>query len=100
MTFEDMQAELATQTAKMPWTELQRFFATGQAFAVAPGVDLVDVAARIATDDKAVIETLIAEQQFGPVSDEQALAWVETDARVWAVVVKPWVLVQAVQPSA
>lgn len=63
-------------------------------------MNLVDVAARIATDDKAVIETLIAEQQFGPVSDEQALAWVETDASVWAVVVKPWVLVQAVQPSA
>ncbi|WP_348674507.1 DUF2288 domain-containing protein [uncultured Abyssibacter sp.] len=96
MNLEDMRAELATQTAKMPWSDLQRFFATGQAFAVAAGIDLVDVAARIAIDDKAAVEALITEQHFGPVSDAQALEWIEQDASVWTVVVKPWVLVQAI----
>ncbi|MEI6545293.1 MAG: DUF2288 family protein [Methylococcales bacterium] len=30
------------------------------------------------------------------VSDQQALAWLEVDADVWAVVVKPWILVQTI----
>jgi hypothetical protein len=33
--------------------------------------------------------------QIARVSDEQALAWYEADADVWAVVARPYVLVQA-----
>jgi hypothetical protein len=36
----------------------------------------------------------MATGKFGKVTDEQAAAWIETDALVWAVVVSPWVLVQ------
>jgi len=32
--------------------------------------------------------------KLGKVTDEQATAWVDTDALLWAVVVSPWVLVQ------
>jgi len=32
--------------------------------------------------------------QLGPVTDSQARAWIDSDATLWAVVVKPWVLVQ------
>jgi hypothetical protein len=37
--------------------------------------------------------------QIARVSDAQALAWYESDADVWAVVVRPYVLVQAVEKS-
>ncbi|MEN8819661.1 MAG: DUF2288 domain-containing protein [Abyssibacter sp.] len=94
MTLEEHQAELATQTAKMPWRELQRFFASGQAIAVATDLDLVEVAARVAMDDKPAVETWVERGAMGPVSDDQAIAWFEADALLWTVVVKPWVLVQ------
>jgi hypothetical protein len=32
--------------------------------------------------------------QLALVSDQQASNWFETDKEVWAVVVKPWILVQ------
>jgi hypothetical protein len=32
--------------------------------------------------------------QIALVSDQQALKWLEADVNVWAVVVKPWILVQ------
>ncbi|MEC9406529.1 MAG: DUF2288 domain-containing protein [Pseudomonadota bacterium] len=94
MTLEEHQAELATQTAKMPWRELQRFFASGQAIAVATDLDLVEVAARVAMDDKSAVEAWVERGAMGPVSDDQAIAWFEADALLWTVVVKPWVLVQ------
>ena len=34
----------------------------------------------------------------GPVSDLQAQDWYQQDSEVWAVVVKPWILVQ-IPPS-
>jgi hypothetical protein len=34
------------------------------------------------------------------VTDEQAFVWNETDASLWTVVVKPWILVQEQQASA
>ena len=33
---------------------------------------------------------------MGKVADQQAAAWLATDAEVWAVVVSPWVLVQEI----
>lgn len=89
-------AELAAQTAKIPWRELQRFFAAGQTIAVAADVDLVATARRVMDDDADTLRALIDSGRVAAVSDEQARAWIADDASVWAVVVKPWVLVQAV----
>jgi hypothetical protein len=36
----------------------------------------------------------MAENRLGKVSDVQASAWLEADATLWAVVVRPWILVQ------
>ena len=36
----------------------------------------------------------IKQNKVAPVSDQQALKWYEDDTIVWAVVVKPWILVQ------
>lgn len=87
-------AKLNLETSRIAWKELLRFFAGGTVIAVAPGLDLVEVAYQIARDNKAQIEQWMAERNVAPVSDEQARVWLEADAVLWATVVKPWVLVQ------
>lgn len=89
-------AKLTAETAKIPWRELQRFFAQGRAIQVAPSLDLIDIAARIADDDAEQVEAWMNAGKVEPVSDHQARQWIDADALVWAVVVRPWVLVQPV----
>jgi len=91
---ESLQAKLERETAKIAWCELQRFFAQGRAIRVAAGMDLIEVALAIGRDDAAQVERWMAAGQIERVSDAQATRWIEADARVWAVVVRPWVLVQ------
>lgn len=86
--------ELNAETAKIPWQELQRFFANGSTIYVSPELDLIDVAIEICHDNKEQIEQWMADESVGHVSDDQAVAWLEADATLWSVVVKPWVLVQ------
>ena len=87
---------LNSETAKIGWQELQRFFAQGYAVAVSPQLDLVEVAYQVSLDNKAQVETWMEAGQFGPVSDAQALEWLDANALMWSVVVRPWVLVQPV----
>ena len=82
------------ETSQIPWKVLQRFFAAGMVVYVAEELDLVDVAYQFSKDNKSQVEQWLQSQQVAMVSDEQALAWWDEDAVVWAVVVKPWLLVQ------
>jgi hypothetical protein len=84
------------ETSKIPWHELQRFFAAGLAIAVSTDLDLVEVAWQFAEDNKPQVESWLNNRQVALVSDEQAKDWLTNDSNVWAVVVKPWILVQAV----
>jgi len=86
--------EINLETSLIPWHELQRFFASGLAISVNSSIDLVDVAYQFSLDNKAQVEQWIAEEKVVPVSDQQALQWFEEKTSVWAVVIKPWVLVQ------
>ena len=89
-----LHAKLNLETAPIAWTELQRFFATGVVFRVDNTIDMVEVAVHISNDDRAKVEQLLGSGQLARVSDEFALKWFETDATLWSVVVKPWILVQ------
>jgi hypothetical protein len=89
-----LRAKINGETSRMPWKELLRFFASGAVIVVSDDLDLVEVAARIANDDKDAVAQWMAENRLGKVSDAQAGAWLEADASLWAVVVKPWILVQ------
>lgn len=89
-----LRARINGETSRMQWTELQRFFAAGTVIAVSDDLDLVDVAVRIANDDKDMVAQWMAENRIGRVSDAQASAWLEADMALWTVVVKPWILVQ------
>lgn len=93
---EELRIRITAETAKIPWMELQRFFAQGVVVSVKPGLDLVDVAFEITQDNERQVKRWLSAGELQPVSDEQARAWLEGNALVWAVVVKPWVLVQPV----
>lgn len=82
------------ETSQIAWKELQRFFAGGSAVFVAPELDLVDVAYQFSIDNKDQVRSWMQNNQVALVSDQQAIDWLEADAEVWAVVVKPWILVQ------
>jgi len=82
------------ETSRIAWKELQRFFANGSAIFVSGALDLVEVAVQISKDNKAQVAQWMDTGQIARVSDEQALGWYESDANVWAVVVRPYVLVQ------
>ena len=84
------------ETSKIAWQELQRFFASGSSVFVTAELDLVEVAHQFSIDNKDQVAAWMQNQQVGLVSDAQALAWLKADADVWAVVVKPWILVQNV----
>jgi len=87
-------AKVNLETSQIAWTELQRFFAAGLAIAVDNKLDLVEVAYQFSNDNKALVEEWLESNRVGPVSDQQARNWHDNNADVWAVVVKPWVLVQ------
>jgi hypothetical protein len=89
-----LRAEILSETSKIAWSELQRFFAAGKAIFVSNDLDLVEVALQISNDNSAIVRQWMAAGKVAPVSDNQARYWFDCDATVWAVVIKPWVLVQ------
>lgn len=84
------------ETATMKWSELQRFFAAGQAIFIASNLDLICTAQHMAADNKVFLEEAIANNTIHPVTDEQAKEWLANDISTWTVVVKPWLLVQPI----
>ncbi len=92
----EVRAKLIGETAKIPWRDLQRFFAGGKALYVDPDVDLIDAGCEIVSDNAKAIEGWAERGLVAPVTDAQALEWYQSKALVWALVIHPWVLVQPV----
>jgi len=90
----ELQQKVNRETARLPWTELVRHFASGNVVWVSADLDLIDVAVRIAHDDKANIAQWMAEGKIAKVSDQQAETWLAANATLWASVVSPFILVQ------
>lgn len=88
-------SELVLETAQIRWNELQRFFASGNAIAVDASLNLIHVATEITKDNAVQIKIWMDAGLVDAVKDSQAQIWHQEDALVWAVVVKPWVLVQS-----
>ncbi len=93
---EVFRAKINLETSKIAWKELQRFFAGGKVLLVSVDLDLVEAAFQISEDNAEQTQQWMASGKLSPVPDAQARMWVEADALVWAVVVRPWVLVQSV----
>lgn len=82
------------ETAQIAWRDLQQHFAAGNVLQVGGELDLVDVAFQMSKDNRDQVTLWMANGQLMQVPDAQALAWYEAEAQVWAVVVRPFVLVQ------
>jgi hypothetical protein len=92
----EIEQQINLETAQIHWHELQRFFASGNAIAVDPNLDLTHVAAQIVADNAAQIKEWMHAGLVDVVKDAQAQTWYEQNSLVWAVVIKPWVLVQPI----
>jgi hypothetical protein len=90
----ELHAKLNTETTRIGWQELERHFAHGSVVTVDAGLDLVEVAARMAQDDKAAVQNWLSEDRIRRTTAEEAQRWSQSDAQLWCVVVAPWVLVQ------
>ncbi|MEN9423895.1 MAG: hypothetical protein RL122_1278 [Pseudomonadota bacterium] len=87
---------LNLETARITWSELERYFASGKVIHVAATLDLIEVATSIAEDNAAAVKQWMEAQQVDVLNDATALQWVEQQPdNLWAVVLAPWVLVQA-----
>jgi hypothetical protein len=93
---EEILTKINRETSKLAWSELLPFFAKGMAIYVSHKLDLIKVAHVLSEDDKQQFEAWMEEGLVANVSDEQASAWHESNVIVWAVVIKPWVLVQPI----
>ncbi len=92
----DLNQKLNLETAQIYWHELQRYFASGNAIFVDASLDLIQVATQISEDNAAQIKQWMASGLLDVVQDSQAMQWYDNDAVVWALVIKPWVLVQPI----
>jgi hypothetical protein len=90
----ELHDKINRETARVHWSELERHFAHGSVIYVSTELDLVEVALRIAHDDKDHILRWMAEGKVAKVSDVQAQTWQQADTQLWASVVNPFVLVQ------
>lgn len=89
-------AKINLETSKIHWVELQRFFAAGKVLQVAPSHDLTKVALDMSLDDASAIGELINSGEIEFISDVNAKKLLESNALVWSVVVKPYVLIQEI----
>ena len=91
----DLRTKLNLETARLSWTELARYFAGGRLVRVDADLDLLEVAEAMAEDHSARVSCWLEAGAVASVSDDEARRWHAADAQLWAVVIKPWVLVQA-----
>jgi hypothetical protein len=90
----ELHDKINRETARLPWAELEKHHAMGAVVYVSEELDLIDVALRMAHDDKASVQRWMAEGKLGKVTDVQAQTWSASEAVLWASVVSPFVLVQ------
>lgn len=90
-----IRGKLNSETARIAWKELQRYFAGGYTLFVDDQLDLIDVAYQFHQDNAAQIEQWLGEQRLKQVTNQQARQWFNDDAVLWACVVSPWVLIQS-----
>ena len=87
-------ARINMETAQITWKELERFFAGGRLISGIDSIDMIKVAQLMEADDVQSIQAMLERKEIERLTDEQAKIWAESDPMLWAVVVKPWILVQ------
>jgi hypothetical protein len=93
-----LKAKLLQETSQFPWKELLRHFAAGTVIVVGAELDLIEAALQISKDNKAQVAQWLTSGDLAKVTDLQAKTWLDDDASLWTVVVRPWILVQQRKP--
>ncbi len=93
---EALRREFRQQTATICWHDLQPHYARGAVVIVADGQGLVEVALQLRLDNKSQFEQWLTAGIISGVTDERSRQLFEENPDMWAVVVPPWVLVQAI----
>ena len=88
-------AKLLGETAVIEWKALERFWAKGDLIWVEPTVDLIEVAQAMAENRAESVALWRNAGTVGAVTAEQALDLQSRDPEIWAVVVSPFILIQA-----
>lgn len=89
-----IKAKIISETARINWRELQKFYAAGSVITVAPNLDLVEVAFAFNRDDKNAVANWLASGLVARTSEQHANMWYQQQTELWAAVVSPWILVQ------
>ena len=89
-----LREEFHNQTSRLPWHELQTYYAHGSVIRVSEGLNLVEVAVQLGMDNTEQFQAWIAAGDIAPVSEAEAQVWFDSNPTLWAVVAAPWVLVQ------
>lgn len=93
-------AALLGATSRIEWKALERHFAAGHLLSVSAALDLVDVAEAFIRDDTEQVRQWMENRRLGPATNAEAADWSARDPdTLWAVVVRPWVLVQERAPA-
>lgn len=88
-------AAILGATAQIDWHTLEPHFARGELLVVDRVLDLVVVAQAFTEDASDKVKQWMDKGQLAIASDEQASDWFERNPdTLWAVVIRPWVLVQ------
>ncbi|MBH3440754.1 DUF2288 domain-containing protein [Pseudomonas sp. JZ134] len=88
-------ATLLGQTAEISWQELQPHFAKGSLLRVDAEIDLIEAAEAIVQDNTGKVSAWLTSGQMAKVTEDEARGFLVSDPVFWAVVVAPWVLIQA-----
>jgi len=89
-----LQEKLFSETARIAWHDLQRFFAQGVVLQIDESLDLIEVAILIANDITNDLQVLIQKGLVAAPSNDTARDWYQKNIELWSVVVAPYVLVQ------
>ncbi len=91
---DELWQKINSETARIDWPSLAPQFAAGQLIFVAPELDLIETAVQFSTDNTQQVTQWLNTEKVMRVNDAQAIAWQDKPPMFWAVVVKPWVLIQ------
>lgn len=89
-------SKLNQEAGKLGWTDIERHFARGVVVKIEAGLDLVEVAAVMVEDDKASFIRWMEQGQVARATLDDALRWQSAEAKFWAIVIAPWLLVQEI----
>lgn len=89
-----LEEQINKETGIVSWSDLVRHFARGVVIHVDAPLDLIDVAACLASDDTETLQVWLDSSAVRRASDDDARDWTAREPEFWCVVTAPWVLVQ------